>query len=55
MKQRNGRGRPMKSDKIRVKAVPRDKADIEKMAQALLSIAKEVAEKKAALSQPKGE
>lgn len=55
MKRKEGRGRPIRSDALRVKAVPRDKADIEKMAQALISIAKDVAEKKAALSQPKGE
>ena len=55
MKRKEGRGRPMKSDEIKVKAVLRDEVDIDKMAQALISIAKEVAEKKAVLSQPRGE
>lgn len=55
MKHKDGRGRPMESDKIRVKAVPNDKVDIEKMAQALVNIAKNIAEKDAAFSQPKGE
>lgn len=55
MKRKNGRGRPIKSDKIRVKAVPHDKVDIEKMAQALVRIAKDMAEKNHISSRPEGE
>lgn len=55
MKRKDSRGRPMKSDKIRVKAVPNDKVDIEKMAQALVSIAKDISENNAAFSRSKGE
>ncbi len=55
MRQKDNRGRQMKSDRVRVKAVPHDKIDTEKMAQALISIAKDIAEKKTALSRPKGE
>ena len=55
MKRKNGRGRPMKSDKIRVKAVPRNEVDVKKMALALISIANDIAKKKTALSRPEDE
>lgn len=55
MKRKNGRGRPIKSDKIRVKAVPRSEVDVKKMAQALIRIANNIAKKDPALSRPKDE
>lgn len=55
MKRKKGRGRPINSDKIRVKAVLHDKVDIEKMAQALIRIAKDMAEKNHTSSRPDGE
>ena len=55
MKQNNSRGRPMKSDKVKIKAVPQSEIDIKKMAQALISIAKDIEKKKTALSQPEYE
>lgn len=55
MKRNNSRGRPMASDKIRVIAERRDEVDVEKLAQALIILAKEIAEKNSASSQPNGE
>lgn len=55
MRKRRCRGRPMKSDKIRVKAEPRSNVDIEKLAQALVSIAKNIAENKTASLRQKDE
>lgn len=55
MKRKKSRGRPMKSDEIIVKAVPRDEVDVNKMALALIGIANDVAKKKTALSCQKSE
>ena len=42
------RGRPMESDRIRVKAVPRSEVDVRKMTLALISLAKDIEKKKRA-------
>lgn len=52
MKRKEGRGRPMNSNKIKVVPVNLDKVDIEKLSQALICIAKTTAKKDAALSRP---
>lgn len=55
MKRKKGHGRPMNSNKVRVKAVPRNEIDTKKMALALVSIANDIAKNKAALSWPEDE
>ena len=46
------RGRPMRSDQVRIIPVYRDTPDIEKLGRALISVAVNIAEKKKAEQKP---
>lgn len=46
------RGRPMRSDQVRIIPVYRDTPDMEKLGQALISVAVSIAEKKKAEREP---
>ena len=52
MKKKYNRGRPKQSDSFRLEAVQREEIDIEKLAQAFISLAKDLAEKRANSSRP---